>query len=155
MEHGHLSMVTQSQKKTTLLSMASSLHDVRVYSGAECASDHTLVLEVISLNLRKTRKGQPRGKHIDSDKLRNIEIQAAYSKEIQNRNRFHLLHLDHGEGMNLDTFDEVLREIRVVIVGFKCKKKEERMRSNTSSKLEERKEMKQRINSTKSVRVKD
>ena len=46
----------------------SSLQDVRAYRGADCASDHTLVLGVISLKLRKTRKGQQRGRLFDSDK---------------------------------------------------------------------------------------
>ena len=57
--------------------------------------------------------------------------------------------------MNLEIFNKVLRESGEKILGFKCKKKEEWIRSNTWKKIEERKVMKQRINSTKSVRVKD
>ena len=130
----------------------SSLQDVRACRGADCASDHTLVLGVISLKLRKTRKGQQRARLIDSDKLRNKDIQTAYSIEVQNR--FHLLQLDKDE-VKLEDFNKVLRESGEKILGFKCRKKEEWIRPATWTKIDERRAMKLRINSTKSERIKD
>ena len=130
----------------------SSLQDVRACRGADCASDHTLVIGIISLKLRKTRKGQQRARLIDSDKLRDENIQAAYSLEVQNR--FELLQLDP-EDMDLENFNKVLRESGEKILGFKCRKKEEWIRPETWKKIDERKSVKQRINSTKSERIKD
>ena len=131
----------------------SSLQDVRACRGADCASDHTLVLGVISLKLRKTRKGQQRARLIDSDKLRDKDVRTAYSLEVQNR--FHLLQLDSDEDISLENFNQVLRESGEKILGFKCRKKEEWIRPDTWKKIDERKAVKQRINSTKSERIKD
>ena len=131
----------------------SSLQDVKACRGADCASDHTLVLGVISLKLRKSRRGQERARLINSDKLRDEGIKAAYSLEVQNR--FHLLKLDQGENINLEDFNKVLKESGEKILGFKCKKKEEWIQQDTWKKIEERKAIKQRINSTKSERIKD
>ena len=130
----------------------SSLQDVRACRGADCASDHTLVLGIISLKLRKTRKGQQRAQLIDSDKLRDKAVRAAYSLEVQNR--FQLLQLA-GEEMNLENFNKVHRESGEKILGFKCRKKEEWIQPATWKKIEERKSVKQRINSTKSERIKE
>ena len=112
----------------------SSLQDVRACRGADCASDHTLVLGVISLKLRKTRKGQQRARLIDSDKLGDKDIQAAYSIEVQNR--FHLLQLDKDE-VKLEDFNKVLRESGEKILGFKCRKKEEWIRCATWNEIDE------------------
>ena len=131
----------------------SSLQDVKACRGADCASDHTLLLGIISLKLRKTRKGQQRAKLIDSDKLRDKTVQEAYSLEV--RNRFQLLQLDTEKELNLDNFNKVLRESGEKVLGFKCRKKEEWIRPDTWKKIEERKAMKQRINSTKSERIKE
>ena len=57
--------------------------------------------------------------------------------------------------MNLENFNKVLRESGEKILGFKCKKKEEWIRPETWKKIDERKAIKQRINSTKSERIKD
>ena len=55
----------------------------------------------------------------------------------------------------MENFNKVLRESGEKILGFKCKKKEEWIRPETWKKIDERKAIKQRINSTKSERIKD
>ena len=60
----------------------SFLQDVRACRGADCASDHTLVLGVISLKLRKTRKGQQRARLIDSDKLRDKDVRTGSTEKV-------------------------------------------------------------------------
>ena len=129
----------------------SSLQDVRAYRGADCASDHMLVIGIVSLKLRKTRKGQLRAKLLNSDKLREPGIRTAYSLEV--RNRFNLLERDTDVEMNMDQFNKILIESGKKVLGYKCRKKEEWIRTETWKKIDERKEMKQRINSTKSERV--
>jgi len=49
----------------------SSLQDVRAYRGADVASDHNLLVAVVSLKLRRARRGQQRGHQFDSSKMRD------------------------------------------------------------------------------------
>ena len=74
-----------SDGKTVIINgkWRSSLPDLKDCRGADCASDKTLSLEVISLKLCKTRKGQQRARLINSDKLRDKNIKAAYSLDYQ------------------------------------------------------------------------
>ena len=62
-----------------------SLQDVRVFRGADIASDHLLNIATIKLKLRKTRLGQTRGIQIDSLRLRDKEIQKQFKIELHNR----------------------------------------------------------------------
>ena len=49
----------------------SSLQDVRAYRGADVASDHNLLVAVLSLKLRRARRRQGRGHQFDSSKLKD------------------------------------------------------------------------------------
>ena len=57
--------------------------------------------------------------------------------------------------MTLDDFNRVLQESGEKILGFQRKKKEQWIREETWKKIEERKSAKQRINSTRSERLKE
>ena len=55
-----------------------SLLDVRVYRRADIFSDHSLLKGKVKLKLRKARKGQERGKIINSDVLKNNKTKIKY-----------------------------------------------------------------------------
>ena len=57
--------------------------------------------------------------------------------------------------MNTDTFNQAFREAGEKVLGYKKKKKEEWIQTRTWQKILERKVIKQKINSTRSERVKD
>ena len=128
----------------------SSLQDVRVHRGADIASDHFLCIASVKLKLRKTRNGQTRGRRIDSQRLRDKETKEKFKVEL--RNRFQALEDD--QNVSLEEFNRIFIESGTKILGYQRKKKEEWIKEPTWSKIEERKEMKQRIISTKSERIK-
>ena len=65
------------------------MQDVRVYTGADCGSDHNMVVGEIKLKLRKARKRIERGRRMDSNKLRDAKTKDRFKIEL--RNRFQLL----------------------------------------------------------------
>ena len=131
----------------------SSLQDVRACRGAECGSDHNLVVSVVKLKLRKTRKGQPRGNRIDSYKLIDNATKERFGIEL--RNRFQVLIADPDNEITLDTFNKTLFETGEKVLGFKRRKKEEWIRTETWDKINERKTMKHKLNATKSERIRN
>ena len=99
----------------------SSLCDVRVYRGAECGSDHNLVVSEIKLKLRKTRKGQLRGRRIDSFKLRDHSMKEKFKVEL--KNRFQNLSNEPNQDITIEMFNKTVCETGENILGFKKKKK--------------------------------
>ena len=98
----------------------SSLQDVRAYRGADVASDHNLLVAVVSLKLRRTRKGQKRGHQFDSIKLRDDRIRQAFRREL--KNRFQIL--GEEQEMNIDSFNQTFKAAGKKVIGFKKRKKE-------------------------------
>ena len=131
----------------------SSLQDVRVYTGADCGSDHNLVIGEIKLKLRQARKRQERGKRIASEKLRDEATRNLFKIEI--RNRFQVLSSDTDHEVTLDDFNKTYRETAEEILGFKKREQKDWIQVATWDKIEERRVMKQRMNSTKSERIKN
>ena len=131
----------------------SSLQDVRVYTGADCGSDHNMVVGEIKLKLRKARKRIERGKRIDSNKLRDARTKDRFKIEL--RNRFQLLSRDPDQEVSLDDFNKAVRETGEKILGFKKKEQKDWIQVATWEKIEERRIMKQKMNSTKSERIKN
>ena len=128
-----------------------SLMDVRAYRGADIASDHNLVIAKIKLKLRKNRKKQTRGRQFDSSKLKDGNVRQAFQREL--KNRFEVL--NNEQEMNIDTFNQAFKETSERVLGYKKKKKEEWISVQTWQKIDERKEIKVKINSTKSERIKE
>ena len=102
-----------------------SLQDVRAERGADVASDHNLLVAVVSQKLRRARRGQQRGHQFDSSKLRDDRIRQAF------------------------------KEAGEKVLGFKKRKREEWIQGETWEKIETRRRVKQRMNSTRSHRVRD
>ena len=126
----------------------SSLQDVRVHRGADCGSDHELVVGQVKLRLRIARKRNLRSRKIDSDKLRDTETRDRFRIELQNR--FQLLSSDPEREISLDDFNKAIIETGETILGFKERAKKVWIQPATWHKIEERKGMKQKLNSTQS-----
>ena len=127
-----------------------SLLDVRIYRGADIFSDHGLLIGKIKLKLRKTRKGQERGRIIDSGALKDEGTKAKYRLELQNRFR----KLEGKEDLNIEDINQVYIETGERILGFKQRKRKEWIKKDTWDKIEERKTVKGKIDCTVSERVK-
>ena len=95
-----------------------SLLDVRIYRGADIFSDHGLLISKIKLKLRKTRKGQERGRIIDSGALKDEGTKAKYRLELQNRFR----KLEGKEDLNIEDINQVYIETGEMIFCFKQRK---------------------------------
>ena len=128
-----------------------SLQDVRIYRGADIFSDHGLLICKIKLKLRKTRRGQERGNIIDSSALKDEGTKIKYRLELQNRFR----ELEGKEDLNIDDINQVYTETGEKVLGFRKRKQKEWIQKETWTKIEERKTMKGKIDSTRSERVKE
>ncbi|XP_055997865.1 craniofacial development protein 2-like [Ostrea edulis] len=130
----------------------SSLLDVVAKQGADVGSDHSLVLAKIKLKLRKSRKKDQRPPPINIQKLKDTKTLRSFQLKIQNK--FSTL-MEHPDEIDMETFNKVLIENSQQILGPKRKKKEEWISDKTWKIVEERKEKKSKILSTKSKRQKD
>ena len=129
----------------------SSLQDVRAYRGADVASDHTLVLAVVSLKLRRSKGRQVRQQRLDSGRLNESLTKQAFAVEV--KNRFQVL--GEQQEMTIDGFNQALREAGEKVLGFRRKKKEEWIKEETWKKIDERRQTKEKINNTRSERLKE
>ena len=129
----------------------SSLQDVRAYRGADVASDHTLVLAVVSLKLRRSKGRQARQQRLDSGRLNESLTKQAFAVEV--KNRFQVL--GEQQEMTIDGFNQALWEAGEKVLGFRRKKKEEWIKEETWKKIDERRQTKEKINNTRSERLKE
>ncbi|XP_078381429.1 uncharacterized protein LOC144664193 [Oculina patagonica] len=129
-----------------------SLLDVKARRGADVENDHQLLMATLAIKLRKTKRGKVSATRIDAAKLKVPEIMTAFQLEL--RNRFEALEEEPGEH-NLSNFHQTMREAGEAILGIRRRKKEEWRQQGTWDKINERKQMKEKINSTRSERVKD
>ncbi|XP_045496887.1 craniofacial development protein 2-like [Colias croceus] len=64
----------------------SNLEDVRTYRGADCDSDHFLLLIKIKAKIRIQRSGGSEGiVNLDTEKLKDIDIRKSFQLELKNR----------------------------------------------------------------------
>ena len=129
----------------------SSLQDVRAYRGADVASDHIIVLAVVSLKLRRSKGRQARQQRLDSGRLNESLTKQAFAVEV--KNRFQVL--GKQQEMTIDGFNQALREAGEKVLGFRRKKKKEWVKEETWKKIDERRQTKEKINNTRSERLKE
>ena len=129
----------------------SSLQDVRAYRGADVASDHTLELAVVSLKLRRSKGRQARQQRLDSGRLNESLTKQAFAVEV--KNRFQVL--GEQQEMTIDGFNQAIPEAGEKVLGFRQKKKEEWIKEETWKKIDERRQTKEKINNTRSERLKE
>ena len=128
-----------------------SLQDVKANRGADIGTDHVLVVASVSLKLRKTKRGEERQQRFDTAKLKNSNTEKAFKLEL--KNRFHVLQEE--QEINIDSFNQVLTETSRSLLGYRKKRKEEWIKTDTWKTIDERKETKKKINDTKSQRIKN
>ena len=128
-----------------------SIQDVKANRGADIGSDHVLVVASVSLKLRKTKRGEERQQRFDTAKLKNSNMEKALKLELNNR--FHVLQEE--QEMNIDSFNQVLTETSKSLLGYRKKRKEEWIKTDTWKTIDEWKETKKKINDTKSQRIKN
>ena len=133
-----------------------SLQDVQVYRGADVNSDHYLVTATIKLKLRKVIKQSQSRKHLDVAKLKCPKTIEEFALEL--RNRFVALAEDD-EDPSINTKWEVIKKTYVEtatnVLGYIKKKSKEWITSGIWQKIEERKQLKARMLSTKSPRLQE
>ncbi|KAL9953192.1 hypothetical protein ACROYT_G040569 [Oculina patagonica] len=131
-----------------------SLHDVRVCRGADVNSDHYLVTATIKLKLRKAAKSNQHRKHFDVAILKSPPTSKEFALRLQDR--FAALAKDH-EVSSINTKWETIKktyvETATSVLGYRQKKNKEWITPGTWKKIEERKKLKAKALSTKSLRV--
>ena len=123
---------------------------MRARRGADVGSDHVLTIAKVKLKLRRVAKKDQRAPPLDVRKLKDPNVRRTYQTEI--RNRFAVL-LEQQE-MDLYQFNQTLVEAGKKVLGPRRRKKEEWIRTDTWKKIEDRKEKKRKILSTRSARLK-
>ena len=118
-----------------------SLQDVKANRGADRGSDHVLVIATVSLKLRKTKRGEERQQRFDTAKLSNSNTEKAFKLEL--KIRFHVLQEE--QEMNIDNYNQVLTETSKSLLGYRKKRKEEWIKTDTWKTNDERKETKRRL----------
>ena len=118
--------------------------------GADVGSDHVLTIAKVKLKLRRVAKKDQRAPPLDVRKLKDPNVRRTYQTEI--RNRFAVL-LDQQE-MDLYQFNQTLVDTGKKVLGTRRRKKEEWIKTDMWKKIEDRKEKKRKILSTRSARLK-
>ena len=126
------------------------LQRVRARRGADVGSDHVLTVAKVKLKLRRVAKKDQRAPPLDVRKLKDPNVRRTYQTEI--KNRFAVL-LEQQE-MDLYQFNQTLVEAGKKVLGPRRRKKEEWITTDTWKKIEDRKEKKRKILSTRSARLK-
>jgi hypothetical protein len=124
----------------------SALQDVRVYRGADAASDHHLVIAVLKLKLKKLT-GKREHRMVDVNKLSRKETQEKFQLEL--KNRFEILGDQEQEH---ETIEESWEKIKTTINGAardvlglkRGTRKEKWIREDTWRAIDERRELKGR-----------
>ena len=79
------------------------------------------VMATLSLKLRRTRRGEERKLRFDIVKLRNPDVEKAFNLEVKNR----VSTLQDEQELNIDSFNQALKEACRKILGYRRKKKED------------------------------
>ena len=125
--------------------------DVRTRRGADVGSDHQLLIAKLRLKLRKNKKTKGRERPYDVGKLKDQETRLAFQVELQNK--YDLLQDD--QEMTIANFNTAMRESAENVLGHKKKSKECWIQSDTWRKIDERKDLKKKMNQTRSERIKE
>ena len=138
-----------------------SVQDARTYRGADVGSDHNLVVAKTRLKLNSTGKKQKGTTRYEESKLKIKETREKYMLEL--RNRFSCLEQeDETQTTEQDVIEREWNKIKTAynesakeILGYRKRKNQEWISPNSWKEIEERKKLKNKIDSTRSERIKD
>ncbi|XP_068738570.1 craniofacial development protein 2-like [Montipora capricornis] len=118
-----------------------SLENVRVFRGADAASDHNLVVATAKLKLRKAMRQEQQRKQFDIAKLRCPKIQKQFVLEV--KNRFQVLAGSNQDDTPVETkwnrIKNTFYEAAASTVGYKKKNNKQWLTPEPWEKIEERK----------------
>lgn len=129
-----------------------SVVDTRAYRGADVASDHYLVRTKLRLKLNKIQTRNRLKPKLDVHKLEWEDIRQRYNVEV--RTRFEALDIEGDVNEHAEEIEKAYVEAAGKVLGFVRNRSKPWIGGETWQKIEVRKVVKQKIESTRSERVK-
>lgn len=118
-----------------------SIKDVRTFRGADCDSDHFLVLAKMHIKLKKTQRPRNKNVKLCIDSLKDAQIREEYKHAVEE-----LISRDPTEAVRTDV-DENWKELKTILNNVTSQKLEKKKKKDKAwfdidcrSKVEERKE---------------
>ena len=132
-----------------------SVNDARSYRGADVGSDHHLIVADVKLKLSRTNGLKNRAKRYDTLKLKLPEHQTEFKLEL--RNRFAILQDMEEEDVEAQwaAIKECYQKTAEQTLGYHQRKCKPWISETSWRKVEERRRLKEMINTTKSERIKE
>ena len=134
-----------------------SLLDVRVRRGADVGSDHHLVTARIQLKLRRTDRQQTGHRRFDVNKLDDPGVKKSYLVQLKKRYQA-LVEQDDHTNNNVDEINSLWTPVKKSyqeIMGHREKKHKEWISQEAWQKIEERRNIEQKLLGKKSDRLKE
>ena len=127
----------------------SSVQDIRIFRGADCGSDHNLVVGKIRPKFKRLRKVEKQ-KMFDINKLKDAEMRQQYSIEVSNR--FASLPDTENIEERWESFKSAVHDAAKATIGYRRgTRKEQWISQETWSLIDERKETKLKRDSERDV----
>lgn len=132
-----------------------SINDVKVMRGADVGSDHNLLIIKLKLKLHKVQGKTITSKRYESCKLKIPEIKDKFTLEL--RNRFNALTVNEEQDIEnqWSEFKNIYNETALDIIGPRKKSNQEWISADSWKLVDERKALKNKIDGTRSERVKE
>ena len=138
-----------------------SLNDVSVKRGADCGSDHFLIISKIKLKLKKAPKiNELSRKTFDLQRLKDNKIRQKFNTEVKNRYQVLRAIDDNNENMGeniteiWDNIKDIYTKTAEKVLGLKNRKRKQWLSDKTWENIKERKAIKIKLNASKSNRLK-
>ena len=137
-----------------------SVRDTRVFRGADLSSDHYLVKTFIKIKLKRMKKQCPRRNKYDTNKLNDETTRMQFCLKL--KNRYEVLETEYAdqneepsviEKLNKN-LEVALNETAKEVLGYKKTKSKPWISEEAWALIDERKQINQNINSTRSERLK-
>ena len=135
-----------------------SVRDTRSYRGADCGSDHNLVITTVRLRLRGIVRNTRNSRRYDTAKLIIPEVRQQF--QIKLRNRFSCLADESAEGNEQDietrwtNIKESYKKTAEEVLGYRKKQSKPWISAASWKKINERRSCKAKVDSTRSERLK-
>ena len=133
-----------------------SILDARVFSGADVESDHNLVVIRVKLKLHRTGKKVSTSARYETCKLKSKEIIEKFRIEL--KNIFSVLEgqtTDNEIESQWETFTTAYSDSALEVLGPRQRKHQECISAESWKRVEERKNVKEKMNAVKSERIKE